>query len=298
MLRALPLQTMDRFALLIRREGSRSGAISVGIHLAIVAGLSLSLIWSNDEKIEKRKDNPVLQISLMPGPRRDIPQPSSQIAAPKNPEKPKIEADRPTETKVDQGSDQDGAGQDTTTDKGIDAQVGGASGEGLIWTPPAPKPNAAAATSDAGGVEKRITLPVVELKQGATDPQLLSYDYGRFTDAASVSEATRLTGTGSIVMNVSVDDEGHVSNCQITVSSGSKLLDDKACLLIRSYRYRAARDQAGKPRAANISEVLEWARDGKFQEKAATSQAVTKSPITPSARSEIPTVRLPGSLPN
>jgi protein TonB len=56
-----------------------------------------------------------------------------------------------------------------------------------------------------------------------------------------------------------VEIDGRVSDCIVTQSSGSRELDDNTCRLIRTrYRFRAPRDESGRPVPATVVEDHEW----------------------------------------
>lgn len=236
------------------RESRTLGAAVVG-QAALLSAVILSLSVIHPPVSKPIEDFRDMQVSLVEG-RDATPKPSARIAAPET----KAVQEQP---KPDQAVDQAEKPSESTT---ASLPVNGppSSGAGTIWTPPAPDPNAPLASTKQPEEGKRVVLPVVEMKKGAAEPQLVSYDQGRFSDAASVHEAARLPGNGNIVMTVSVDAGGDVTSCQTSVSSGSSILDGKACELVRSYKYRPGQDADGRPRAAVVSEVLEWARDGQF----------------------------------
>ena len=247
--------------------------LALGISLVIHCSVFLALTTSFQRLPDRRPEATmqVFEVSMVPGDGElaDMP----EVAAPKavdvnevvpDPASLRLPSDAPAET-------------ESTPPEAVEASDGSASAEpapsagspddgGSIWTPPAPRPNDAdPSMSDVEGESARVELPHVELGKGASDAVLLSYDQGRFADAASNAEAARLSGTGRITMSVSVDDKGAVTACTVAITSGSALLDERACALVSSYRYRPAQDGRGVPHASIVSEVLEWARDGMFE---------------------------------
>lgn len=143
---------------------------------------------------------------------------------------------------------------------------GGAPGELMIWTPPPPKVESSSFLEKSDGSEEsRVLIPDVVLRKGASEAVLLSFDQGRFADPDALKEADRIGaagGGGTIVMSASVNDMGQVVDCSVRVGSGSDILDAKACGVVRSYKYRPAQDGAGNAFASQVTETLEWSRDG------------------------------------
>jgi protein TonB len=76
-------------------------------------------------------------------------------------------------------------------------------------------------------------------------------------DYPSRAYAARVTGTVFIAFTVAPD--GRVRDCRVTRSSGSRALDETTCRLIeRRFRYRPARDPAGRPVASTIRGEQAW----------------------------------------
>lgn len=173
-------------------------------------------------------------------------------------------------------------------------------GGDMIWTPPAPGSTPSGAKGNEGsGEEVRVSLPTVEMPTGASDAVLLSYDQARYSDAVAMREVARISNTGMIMMAVGVDETGTVTSCVVTSTSGSVPLDERACALVASYKYRPAQDAKGKPYASIVSEVLEWAKDGKFSEPQSPEEALQKlRNIDPknigNNRRPLPTVKMNG----
>ncbi|QIG79080.1 energy transducer TonB [Stakelama tenebrarum] len=71
---------------------------------------------------------------------------------------------------------------------------------------------------------------------------------GAITPRDYPREAARAGITGRVVVTLSVDARGRVTDCRVALSSGSPLLDGATCRLARErFRYEPARDTAGKP---------------------------------------------------
>ncbi|HEX8654559.1 MAG TPA: TonB family protein [Allosphingosinicella sp.] len=64
---------------------------------------------------------------------------------------------------------------------------------------------------------------------------------------------------GRVGVRYSVETDGRVTNCSVTRSSGSAVLDDTTCTLIEQrFRYDPARDRFGRPIRSNLIESYEW----------------------------------------
>ncbi len=68
------------------------------------------------------------------------------------------------------------------------------------------------------------------------------------------ARAVRDETEGTVGVSVTIDAEGRVSNCSVTSSSGSSVLDDAACDGMRRYaRYNPALNDAGDPTTGSAS---------------------------------------------
>lgn len=265
---------------------------SVLVHAALIGAFLVSLPDFTPER-RKPPEMKTLNVSLMPGDGMEvaIPKASTPVEKTVEPEETPVEPPKPVpdpvsqDKPVEQPDDVTPQKQNTSTSQAdAPAQPSSQGGGKMIWTPPAPTPDAPGITrSEQAPPEKRVELPKVELGKGASEPILMSYDQGRYSDAVAMSEAERLRNAGTITMSAIVDINGDVKTCVVTTSSGSKTLDERACLLIQSYKYRPAQDEKGKNYEAVVSEVLEWARDGKFLSTGPQSDVDPDGPSTPRA---------------
>lgn len=82
---------------------------------------------------------------------------------------------------------------------------------------------------------------------------------GRIRDS-DFPDALAETGAGGTVgVRYTVWTDGRVVDCEITRSSGSRLLDATTCRIIRErFRFRPSRDRDGRPVAADIVENHSW----------------------------------------
>ncbi|MES2444627.1 MAG: TonB family protein [Pseudomonadota bacterium] len=85
-------------------------------------------------------------------------------------------------------------------------------------------------------------------------------DPGRWisdADYPAAAKAARLSGTVGFVLVV--DPDGTVSDCTVTSSSGSKLLDSTTCaLMTRRARFVAARNSDNEPASARWASAISW----------------------------------------
>lgn len=67
---------------------------------------------------------------------------------------------------------------------------------------------------------------------------------------------------GTVAVRYVVNTDGRVSDCEVTGSSGSDILDDTTCRLIEQrFRFRPSRDDRGRPVRATIVENHSWIVD-------------------------------------
>jgi len=79
----------------------------------------------------------------------------------------------------------------------------------------------------------------------------------RDADYPAAAKAARQSGVVGFVLTV--DGDGTVSDCTVTQSSGSKLLDSTTCrLLSRRARFVAARNSENEPASARWASRISW----------------------------------------
>ena len=82
---------------------------------------------------------------------------------------------------------------------------------------------------------------------------------GRIKDSDYPLAASEQGVSGTVGVRFVVDERGRVPRCQITRSSGSRLLDDTTCrLIVQRYRFRPAHDAQGRPFASTLVENETW----------------------------------------
>ncbi len=83
----------------------------------------------------------------------------------------------------------------------------------------------------------------------------------RWSDLPAELRERRQGGELELTYRVNID--GRVSDCRITQSSGSPLLDARTCRLITErFRFRPSRDASGQPVASHIIESHGWEPEG------------------------------------
>lgn len=82
---------------------------------------------------------------------------------------------------------------------------------------------------------------------------------GRLKDSDYPLEAGEQGVSGRVGVRFVVAVDGRVSACQVTRSSGSRLLDDTTCrLIVQRYRYKPAHDADGEPFESVIVQNESW----------------------------------------
>ena len=70
--------------------------------------------------------------------------------------------------------------------------------------------------------------------------------------------AGKLEGKGNVTLRFTVQIDGSVKDCEVSSSSGSALLDSKACELVSGFVYKPGTDDRGAPIAKSVLETIEW----------------------------------------
>ncbi|MBN8807572.1 MAG: energy transducer TonB [Sphingomonas sp.] len=64
---------------------------------------------------------------------------------------------------------------------------------------------------------------------------------------------------GRVAFTLTVDETGHASDCKVTATSESPLLDETTCnLMLANARFTPARDKKGKPTESRWSSSVRW----------------------------------------
>jgi TonB family protein len=104
----------------------------------------------------------------------------------------------------------------------------------------------------AVGVDPAAEAKAVTPAEKETPENWLSYDN-------YPPDALRRHEGGTTMMLWTIDLKGHVRDCRIIASSGSKSLDDAACKAItRNGRYKPALDAAGTPIVSHETQKVVW----------------------------------------
>jgi len=91
---------------------------------------------------------------------------------------------------------------------------------------------------------------------GGTPPRQIK---GRLKNSDYPSAAGEAGVGGTVSVRYVVETDGRVSDCEVTRSSGSRILDETTCRLIRErFRFRPSLDEQGRPVASAIVENHSW----------------------------------------
>ena len=91
---------------------------------------------------------------------------------------------------------------------------------------------------------------------------------GRISDSDYPQAARDAHAQGKTVARVSIDANGRVSSCSVANSSGNESLDVTTCaLILKRFRFRAARDGSGRSVASVINYVQDWLQTGQWDGK-------------------------------
>ena len=99
---------------------------------------------------------------------------------------------------------------------------------------------------------------------GGADPELIA---GRISDHDIPIGAFHQRFEGTTSAQLTVDSAGQVSQCRVTRSSGNAMLDGLTCRLVQQrFRFRAARDGAGRPVASRVDYDQDWSVTGQWDD--------------------------------
>ncbi len=129
----------------------------------------------------------------------------------------------------------------------------------------APPPIVQAPISVAPTVQTVREAPVITETARGTAPSMATPARPRGNPGAWVtnddypSSAMREGVQGVTGFRLDIGTDGRATNCTVTASSGSALLDDTACrLLVRRARFSPAKDSSGNPMTASYSNRVRW----------------------------------------
>ena len=96
--------------------------------------------------------------------------------------------------------------------------------------------------------------------EGQPQPARPRSDLARFVSGADYpAEALLAEEEGTVGFQLTVGPDGRVTDCVITQSSFSQLLDDATCRLMRRRaHFVPARDWAGRPSVGVVSASIDW----------------------------------------
>lgn len=82
---------------------------------------------------------------------------------------------------------------------------------------------------------------------------------GRLRDSDYPRDLADAGVSGTVGVRYVVDEQGRVPRCQVTRSSGSRLLDETTCrLIMQRFRFRPGHDARGRPFVSTIVENHSW----------------------------------------
>lgn len=100
----------------------------------------------------------------------------------------------------------------------------------------------------------RWGIDATERAAVAKPPRPISeFPYGDYPQGARRDNAE-----GETIARLRVMTDGHVDECQVVSSSGTRALDDETCRDLRRMRYQPALDANGKPIEALFIERVDW----------------------------------------
>ena len=108
--------------------------------------------------------------------------------------------------------------------------------------------------------DERIFIDPIDPAAFSREPARPRNDPGQWvTDADYSSRAIRMGWEGSTSFTLTIDQNGRVSNCRVTASSGHAELDEATCKLVsKRARFDAARDGNGTKMTGSYSSAVRW----------------------------------------
>ena len=218
--------------------------VSVGAHVTVVAAVLVSSLNLSLPEPEKLEDRPLMTFDIS----------GAETDSEEKYEIPEILPPMAAENATG-----DVVVEETSE---IPAPVGGSGDVKRLWTPPPPDRQIATGLTSGSERSKALIIDTIENPGEGTDPQLIEFDAGRFTQSAALNEASRLQGEGRLKMTLTIDEQGIPIGCTTSETSGSNLLDQLGCELVMDYRYEPGRGPDQRPRGAVVYEYLEWSSTG------------------------------------
>ena len=112
------------------------------------------------------------------------------------------------------------------------------------------------AASPVALFKPRAAAPEVTLKGKAVRAEMTA---GSISEEDYPADAVRTGASGTTTVSFDIGTDGRVGECGIAVSSGSILLDDKSCTLIRErFMYKPARGPNGLPTTESHTQRITW----------------------------------------
>lgn len=274
-------------------QAKKFGATAtVSIFVVALASMVLDLSLLPDPPKLPEKDR-TLVVFPIPGVKEkksdlkvfDVPKPVKPDPKPKP--KPEPMPEPPTEPQKASSEEVDKSKPDPDQDKAI-AELG----MPTFWTPPPPK---VVQEKDKTKEVKKVDLPKLvvndEVSQQKMDvnrpPRLVQAREQRMDDSEVLGAVRRLqqqlasrpaaaAGGGSahpvvddqiiqdgtVALRFQVMADGRISGCSVVVTSGSDVLDKRACELVSTFVYEAGTDEKGAKVEKTMIETIEWLGGG------------------------------------
>lgn len=155
------------------------------------------------------------------------------------------------------------------------------------WTPP-PPPSKQSVDLKVEVADKLalIKLPEPDPNRRNLTPEFISGSEESFAGDDVRQAASKLEGKGNVTLRFTVNVDGSVKDCEVSSSSGSPLLDAKACQLVSAFVYKPGTDDRGAPTPKSVLETIEWLSNDGVRRIDADGDAVpVAGPAAPAAAS-------------
>jgi len=289
---------------------------TVSIFVAAAAGMFLNISFLPDPPKMPERDRSLV-VFPVPGIKEkqstmkvfDVPEPVKPEPKPKPKPKPVPEPPAEPQKAASEQVDQSKPDPDQ-------AEAREALGLPTFWTPPPPK--VAKERQEVKEV-KKVELPKLTVNDTMSEkkmdvnrpPRLVQAREQRMDDSEVITAVRRLQqqlsatprpqsggsaqtrddqqsiDDGTVALRFQVMPDGRISGCTVVVSSGSDVLDRRACDLVGSFVYEAGTDEKGTKVEKTMIETIEWLGAGDAR-RGSDGRTVTPSRVVPTAQPIIP----------
>jgi TonB family protein len=295
-------------------------AATVSIFVAAAAGMFLNISFLPDPPKMPDRDRSLV-VFPVPGIKEkqstlkvfDVPEPVKPEPKPKP--KPVPVPEPPAEPQKASSEQVDQSKPDPDQ-----AEAREALGLPTFWTPPPPK---VAKEKQEVKEVKKVELPKLVVNDAMSEkkmdvnrpPRLVQAREQRMDDSEVITAVRRLqqqlsatprsqsggsaqTGDdqqsiqdGTVALRFQVMSDGRISGCTVVISSGSDVLDRRACDLVGTFVYEAGTDEKGSKVEKTRIETIEWLGAGdarRGSDGRTVTPGVTPSRVVPSAPAVVP----------